>query len=289
MPKRKQIKFSTEDVDSDTLTVKEIFEYAPITWKSLFKELQNHIDHVSGVLYKKGLDYYPNSCDLLNAFLYTPLYNLKKDLDCCVKVVIIGMDPYYTCDSEGDPTAMGMSFSVRKGNKIPSSLLAIYEEVENNYPETFIKPAHGCLINWTIQGVLLLNTALTVSPGKSGTHISLWDGFTCDLIEKLTIIYPDLIFLLFGQDAHKVADKVPIPPTCHVIKTSHPVAYQKTKAGQDYPALIGSGCFKEINDILESRERKPIDWNVYNKKEVEKYIKIHKINETNSSDSESDE
>lgn len=274
------INFKSYDVDMDKLTIKQIFEYAPITWKPLFDELQSHIDHISNVLYKKGLDYYPKSCDLLNAFFYTPLFSMTGENNpSVVKVVIIGMDPYYTCDSEGEPTAMGMSFSVRKGLKIPPSLLGIYEEIENNYPDTFIRPDHGYLVNWALQGVLMLNTALTVSPGKSGTHISLWDGFTTDLIEKLTDIYPSLVFLLFGQPAHRLADI--IPKSCHIIKTSHPVPYQKTKAGQDYPALIGSGCFKQVNDILESQKKTPIDWNVYTKKEINKFTKIMDIETLN--------
>lgn len=133
---------------------------------------------------------YPPAEDVFNAFRLTAFDR--------VKAVILGQDPYH-----GAGQAHGLAFSVRQGVRIPPSLLNIYKELETDI-EGFSIPAHGCLTAWAEQGVLLLNTVLTVRAGQAHSHALLgWERFTDTVIRQLATHRKHLVFMLWGGYAQQ--------------------------------------------------------------------------------------
>lgn len=178
-----------------------------------------------------------------------------------ISVVIVGQDPYHqTPDVNGVPVnqAMGLSFSVPQGVKIPPSLRNIYKELESSLAE-FNAPQHGDLSSWAKQ-VLLLNSALTVEHSKPAAHAKTgWNQFTAHIIESLVQREKPMVFLSWGKHAHKIT-------ACaenthhHVIKTSHPSPLGARKSGQDFDAFLGSNCFNKANEFLIQSGQQPIIW-----------------------------
>lgn len=137
-----------------------------------------------------GQTVYPPEKEVFNAFRYTPWDK--------VKVVILGQDPYHN-----EHQAHGLAFSVQKGCDIPPSLANIYKELSNDIAG-FQMPAHGCLTDWAEQGVLLLNTVLTVRAHQAHSHAGLgWETFTDTVIRALNEYGSHLVFLLWGSHAQK--------------------------------------------------------------------------------------
>ena len=150
--------------------------------------------------------------------------------------------------------AMGLSFSVPHGVRVPPSLQNIYKELERSIPG-FVPPDHGDLSAWADQGVLLLNASLTVERGKAGSHSRIgWQTFTDAVIETLSRERSDIIFMLWGNYAK---DKIRlIDADKHYILTAvHP----SPLAGNGF---IGCSHFASANQILESRGETPINWQV---------------------------
>jgi uracil-DNA glycosylase len=153
-------------------------------WFPLFKQNQHllcsifkHLDEVY---------FYPKTKNIFNAFSINP----EK-----IKVVLLGQDPYINKNQ-----AHGLSFSVQKKCEIPPSLVNIFKELNNEYDNKYIF-THGNLQKWHDQGIFLLNSALTVSPGFSNSHADLWKDFTNNIIYYLSENYENKIFLLFGKFA----------------------------------------------------------------------------------------
>lgn len=143
-----------------------------------------------------------------------------------VKVVIIGQDPYY---NEGQ--AMGLCFSVPKGVKIPPSLVNIYKELSKDLGDSFEFPYHGDLTSWAKEGVLLLNSSLTVQKGKPNSHQKYgWIEFTDYIIQKLNSDHPGLVFLLWGGFAQKKCAKIDTGKHL-VLKAAHPSPLGANKGG----------------------------------------------------------
>ena len=189
---------------------------------------------------KLGKEIYPAEKDIFNAFNYTPLEQ--------VKVVIIGQDPYH-----GENQAHGMCFSVKKGVKLPPSLRNIYKEL---YNDLSIEPAeHGHLEKWANQGVLLLNTVLTVEKGKAGSHQKKgWEKFT-DKVIKILNDRENIVFLLWGSPAQKKAKNV--DKNKHLIlKSVHPSPLSAHRG------FFGQHHFSKCNEYLKTIGKKPIDWSI---------------------------
>lgn len=181
-------------------------------------------------------DTFPSPDEIFNAFKLC-----KRP-----KVIILGMDPYA---QRGN--AHGLSFSVRPNVKIPVSLNNIYGALVNTI-DGFTKPSHGCLQGWAEQGVLLLNSALTVKEGKSGSHIDIWESCTDYMIKKISEKYKNIVFVLWGNNAK--AKKSLISTNQHLIlEHSHPAARQGSFAKE---------CknFSEINQYLEKHNITSINW-----------------------------
>lgn len=184
---------------------------------------------------------YPPMYDIFNAFKETPY----KD----VKAVIIGQDPYVRPNQ-----AHGMCFSVRSGMPLPASLKNIYKELNADLGIPISK--NGCLKHWAEQGVLLLNTILTVREGAPLSHKGYgWEKFTDDVLIKLNEHEKPIIFLLWGTPAKKKAMLITNPK--HVkLTAAHPSPLSA------YYGFFGCKHFSQTNDILVKRGETPIDWEI---------------------------
>lgn len=171
-----------------------------------------------------------------------------------IKVVILGQDPYPT---KGH--ANGLSFSIQPTVfPFPKSLQNIFKELKLNYPEKDI--LNGDLTSWAGQGVLLLNTTLTVQEGIPNSHAKKgWEIFTDEIICKISQDQTNVVFLLFGKNAHSKENL--IDSSKHlVIKTSHPSPLGVFKSGKDFVAFQGSNIFTLANKYLKSQGKEEINW-----------------------------
>ena len=192
-----------------------------------------------------GKTIYPPRAQRLAAFERTALD--------AVKVVILGQDPYH-----GPGQAHGLAFSVPEGATIPPSLRNIYKELESDLG---IAPAaHGNLSRWADQGVLLLNTALTVEAGQAGSHQRRgWEDFTDAAVAAVAAREVPSVFVLWGSHAQKKAARVAWlgPGTPHlVLRSVHPSPLSA------YAGFFGSKPFSQANAFLDATGRDAIDWRV---------------------------
>lgn len=180
--------------------------------------------------------------------IYPPKYHVFRAMELCpldkVKVVILGQDPYH-----GPGQANGLAFSVNKGITLPPSLRNIFKELESDLR---IKNTYGDLTSWAKQGVLLLNTVLTVEEGKPGSHYDIgWEKYTDNIIRHLNK-KEDIIFVLWGSKAK--AKKLLIDEEKHyILESAHP-------SPLSCQGFFGCRHFSKINDILVSINKKIINW-----------------------------
>jgi uracil-DNA glycosylase len=188
---------------------------------------------------KNGKTVYPKGGDMFAALDAVPFDKIK--------VIIIGQDPYH-----GPGQAHGLCFSVPDGVQTPPSLKNIYKEIESDLG--IQKGASGNLSHWAEQGVLLLNSVLSVEAGKAASHQGKgWEQFTDKIIEKLNAERESLVFLLWGSYAHKKG--AVIDANKHlVLKSVHP---SPLSAHRGY---LGCKHFSKTNNYLESQGLKPIEW-----------------------------
>ena len=186
---------------------------------------------------------YPPSEDIFNAFEFTPLSQ--------VKVVIIGQDPYHEPGQ-----AHGLCFSVKPGVKTPPSLVNIYKELEDDLG-CYI-PNNGYLEKWARQGVLMLNTVLTVRAHQANSHRGIgWEQFTDAAIRVLAQQDRPMVFLLWGKPAQ--AKKAMITNPLHlVLEAPHPSPLSA------YRGFFGCRAFSQTNQYLERHGLTPIDWQIEN-------------------------
>jgi uracil-DNA glycosylase len=190
----------------------------------------------------QGATVYPPKGEVFNAFSSTALEQ--------VKVVILGQDPYH-----GPLQAHGLCFSVPDGVKPPPSLVNIYKELASDI-EDFEIPKHGNLTRWAEQGVLLLNTVLTVQAGQAHSHAKLgWEQFTDVVVQAISDYTQGVVFLLWGGHAQRKAARVD-EHKHHVLKAPHPSPLSAHRG------FLGCGHFSETNKILTASNREPIDWQV---------------------------
>lgn len=182
---------------------------------------------------------YPPMNDIYNALRYTPYEG--------VKVLIVGQDPYH-----GEGQAHGLCFSVREGIKQPPSLVNIFKELESEYGMT--RPESGELTGWARQGVLLLNTALTVREGQPNSHRGKgWEILTDTIISLVDQKSDPIVFLLWGSNARQ--KKALIHNKAHlVLECAHPSPLSA------YQGFLGCGHFRLANEFLRQNGRGEIDW-----------------------------
>lgn len=202
--------------------------------KPYYKELREFLKHAYA-----SERVYPPMEDIYNALRVTPYASTK--------VVILGQDPYH-----GPGQAHGLSFSVRPGVQPPPSLLNIFKEMESDIG--CVRPNHGCLLGWAEQGVLLLNTTLTVAQGRPKSHAGHgWETLTDAIIAKLSARQTPMVFILWGAHAQS---KVTLIDTHrhHIIKSPHPSPLSASRG------FFGSRPFSRTNAYLIQDGLDPIDW-----------------------------
>ena len=182
---------------------------------------------------------FPEEKNVFNALELTPFES--------VKVVILGQDPYH-----GFGQAHGLSFSVQKGIPLPPSLRNIYKELQEDIGGEL--PTEGDLSHWAKQGVLLLNTVLTVEEGNANSHKGMgWERLTNRLIESLNELKHPVIFILWGKPAQD-KEKLITNPSHVILKAPHPSPLSA------YRGFFGSKPFSRVNDILIQQGKTPICW-----------------------------
>ena len=183
---------------------------------------------------------YPPSSLIFNALNTTPLDQ--------VKVVIIGQDPYH-----GPNQAHGLSFSVQRGVALPPSLRNIFHELHTDLGVPI--PRHGDLTHWAEQGVLLLNSVLTVEAGQPTSHQKQgWEDFTDHVIDVLNQQREHIVFILWGAYAQRKGQR--IDPNKHLIlKAAHPSPLAANRGG-----FFGCKVFSKSNNYLKQNGIEPIDW-----------------------------
>lgn len=214
------------------------------SWKEALEDIKKQpffeplIEFVKGER-QSGKVIYPPHHDIFNALAHTEF--------CDVKVVILGQDPYH-----GFNQANGLCFSVNKGVPIPPSLRNIYQEIQQDIGCKM--PAHGDLSQWAKQGVLLLNTVLTVEAGKAHSHKNRgWEILTDAIISSLNQAQQKIVFLLWGAHAGKKSDLINLNKHT-VLKAPHPSPLSAHRG------FLGCKHFSKANQILVDNGQAPIQW-----------------------------
>ncbi len=207
-------------------------EFKKPYYKSLFERVKSEYS---------SSQIFPPADDIFNAFHLTPLSQ--------VKVVILGQDPYHNVGQ-----AHGLCFSVRKGVDVPPSLVNIYKELHDDLGCEI--PNHGCLTKWAKQGVLMLNTVLTVRAHEANSHRGIgWEEFTDAAIGALNSQDRPIVFILWGSPAQKKARM--LNNSNHLIlKAPHPSPLSA------YRGFFGSKPFSQANDFLKEHGLEPVDWQI---------------------------
>jgi uracil-DNA glycosylase len=241
-----------EKVIDESWTVEDIAKNAPPpSWKAVFEDAMPELMDITEVLAEQEAkfgSYYPLKKDIFKAFHLTPLKQ--------VKVVIVGQDPYpqtISLNGKATPRAVGLSFSVRQEDIVPSSLSNIYKELSDSIPG-FQIPDHGDLREWALQGVLLLNMCLTLQPGKPASHGDIWLGFIYKVLKAIASVNAHCIFLLWGKHAQDL--KVMLGERSVVLEAAHPSGYS-ARTG-----FFGCGHFKTVNEILIKQGKIGINWQI---------------------------
>ena len=213
------------------------------TWNEILAEemQKDYYQELQAFVQKRRAEVrvFPEEKNVFTALELTPFES--------VKVVILGQDPYH-----GFGQAHGLSFSVQKGTPLPPSLKNIYKELQEDIGGEF--PTEGDLSHWAKQGVLLLNTVLTVEEGNANSHKGMgWERLTNRLIESLNELKHPVIFILWGKPAQD-KEKLITNPNHVILKAPHPSPLSA------YRGFFGSKPFSRVNDILIQQGQTPIRW-----------------------------
>lgn len=193
----------------------------------------------------EGVAIFPKEKDIFRAFEFNDLPDIK--------IVILGQDPYHGLGDNDSPQAHGLAFSVQQGVKVPPSLVNIYKELTTDI-NGFVTPNHGDLTTWAQQGVLLLNTVLTVQQGQAHSHAKLgWETFTDSIIEAINRHNSGCVFILWGAHAQKKGRN--IDETKHlVLNGPHPSPLSA------YRGFFGCQHFSKANNWLLKQGKTAINW-----------------------------
>lgn len=209
--------------------------------KSYFKVLTTELDKQRN----DGDIIFPTEDEVFSAFKYVDLPNIK--------VVILGQDPYHGTGKNGQPQAHGLAFSVKHGIKTPPSLVNIYKELATDI-DNFLTPKHGNLITWAQQGVLLLNTVLTVKQSQANSHAKLgWETFTDNIITEINQQNTGCVFILWGSHAQKKGKNIDANKHC-ILAGPHPSPLSA------YRGFFGCKHFSKANEWLAQHNLPLIDW-----------------------------
>jgi len=222
----------------------------PFGWETVFKNILPELRDISEIVEKfkkEGNTIYPDMCDIFRAFELVRPEN--------VRVIIVGQDPYPQHGKCGYPLATGLSFSVRKGEKIPGSLNNVFRELKDNVPD--IGPLnHGDISRWSKEeGVLLLNMSLTVNAGSPGSHKSIWLAVVKAVIGYFNENKNDVVYLLWGRKAQSLSEY--INNKIVVYQAGHP-----STMNTNYEQFAGCQHFAKVNHLFKTRNQPLINWNI---------------------------
>lgn len=214
-----------------------------LTWNEILAEemKKDYYQELQAFVQKRREEVrvFPEEKNVFRALKLTPFES--------VKVVILGQDPYH-----GFGQAHGLSFSVQKGIPLPPSLRNIYKELQEDLGGEL--PTEGDLSHWAKQGILLLNTVLTVEEGNANSHKGMgWERLTNRLIESLNELKHPVIFILWGKPAQD-KEKLITNPSHVILKAPHPSPLSA------YRGFFGSKPFSKVNEILIQQGQTPICW-----------------------------
>lgn len=219
-------------------------------WKPILQKIMLDYPKLENTLQQERSDFedileiYPPDCDIFRAFQLCSYQDLK--------IIIIGQDPYHQPNQ-----AQGLAFSVNKGIKIPPSLQNIFKEIKNDLGESEYTFKSGDLTSWASQGVLLLNTTLTVRQGKPNSHLKLWHGFTQKIVDYVLANRKDVILMLWGNNAKNLIKKTPasIIQKHHIFTSTHPSPLSANRGG-----WFGKKMFSSANQKLLELGKEEIKW-----------------------------
>ena len=187
-----------------------------------------------------GIPCYPPRQEIFNAFKLTSFDKLK--------VVIIGQDPYHQPGQ-----AMGLAFSVKPGVRVPPSLVNMYKELVTDIPG-FIPPNHGDLTHWAQQGVLMLNSSLTVQDSRPLSHSKIgWEEFTSKVIEQINLHSTNVVYMLWGAKARAKCSMVDRNNNL-ILESAHPSPLSA------YNGFFGCHHFSKANEYLIAHGKEPVNW-----------------------------
>lgn len=215
-----------------------------MNWKTVIENEQNkdyykNLEKIIDEKYTSSI-VYPSKDKIFNAFELTPINDLK--------VVILGQDPYHQPFQ-----AQGLAFSTPKEIKNPPSMVNILKEIESEY-STPSQCLDGDLIPWAKQGVLLINTILTVEDSKPKSHHKIgWEIFTDNIIKYISQNCDNIVFLLWGSNAI-TKEKIIDTTKHHILTAPHPSPLSA------YRGFFGCDHFKKTNEFLRSINKEPIQW-----------------------------
>lgn len=222
----------------------------PNGWAECFNFCYNEFKEASEKLKRESLTnvIFPLYNEIFNVFYLTQPSKIK--------VVIIGKDPYQGAikgtesqnNGNGMPIANGIAFSCRRGATIQPSLRNIFKEVKDNYPSSTF--SSGDLTPWVNQGVFLINMCLTVNKDKTGSHKDMWANFINKVITYLCCINPNIIFVLWGNDAQTLK----LDPSNIKITGGHPSPLNRLNN------FLGGRYFLQVNQILRNMGKEEINW-----------------------------
>jgi uracil-DNA glycosylase len=228
------IKTEIENIKTDWKDILlDIYKDNSVYFSDLQEYLNQELEKYNGLL-----EIYPPANLIFNCFNF---FNFND-----MKVVLIGQDPYH-----GPNQAMGLSFSVSKNIKVPPSLKRIYKEIETDLNININKNT-GDLTRWANQGVLLLNTALTVRQSKPSSHSKYWIKFTDLIIKYINQNSDKLVFLLWGNHAKKYKEYLDLEKH-YILEASHPSPLART-------GWFGCKHFSKTNQLLKNNNKNEINW-----------------------------
>jgi uracil-DNA glycosylase len=232
------------------------------SWLKIFDEIDKDIMEITENEYQK-IKNEPN--------IYPPYEKIFNFTNYCsfedTKVLICGQDPYPNLffnknDNSYYPQATGLAFSVPKNCPIPPSLVNIYDNLRRfgHHKNT---PTHGNLEYWASQGVILMNTSLTVEKSKPNSHQSIWSLYSDELIKAITKKHSGLIIVLWGGNAISKMKMINNKEKHNFVISSHPSPLGYKSKIKNYDSFYETNHFAQINDLLKKNGKKEIDWQIY--------------------------
>jgi len=233
-------------------------------WYDIFEQIDKNISDITEEYYNKLIEKNPNVFPI-----YSQIFNFTNlVLPNEIKVCIIGQDPYHGIYKDSDtntyhPEAMGLSFSVPKKCPIPSSLQNVYKNLKS-HSHIHTTPTHGDLTYWAYQGVLMINSALTVEKSKPNSCQNMWSEFTDELIKIISEKYTGIVFLLWGKHAHckKLNNIIKNQQSHYFVISSHPSGYSANSPYREFDSFIDTDHFGLTNEYLLKQNKIPIDWQI---------------------------